>query len=108
METIEIKSLKTENPVNPWDFVVDSRSVLGNPFYESERYTSEDACEAYRKYFYNRINEFDTIILGEVRVLYCAYIEYGKLNLFCWEAPRKCHANTIREYLYAYLSSNIL
>lgn len=106
METIEIKSLKTETPENPWDFVVDNRSVLGNPFFENEWYSREDVCEAYKIYFYNRINTFDTIILEEVRILYYAYKEYGKLNLFCWEAPKKCHANTIREYLYNYLSNN--
>ena len=108
MEAIEIKNLKTETPVNPWDFIVDSSSVLGNPFTESEINSRDDVCRAYRIYFYNRINAYDVIIMDEIRRLYKAYRKHGRLNLFCWEAPKTSHANTIRDYLYVYISSNTL
>lgn len=94
---INIKNLRNEKPINPWDVRVDRKSPLGNPFfmkYESER---DLVCEKYKEWFHEEL--FDSVIQAELAILYDLLVKYGKLNLFCWCFPKRCHAETIKKYL---------
>jgi hypothetical protein len=45
----------------------------------------------------------DEVFVNELRRLYKIYQQYGKLELFCWCAPKRCHAETIKRFLEKYI-----
>ena len=103
---ITIKNLRYEKPKNPWDKkVCRGASPLGNPFHLNDTNNDEKremVCERYEGWFYEEL--FDSVIQAELYLLMGTYKKYGKLNLFCWCAPKRCHAETIKTYLEKRLS----
>jgi hypothetical protein len=91
---IEICNLRKEKPTHPYDIRVDRQSVLGNPFIMRKESERDKVCDEYEEYFYRRLKDCATM----QRVI-DRYKEYGKLRLFCWCAPKRCHAETIRDYI---------
>ena len=94
---IEIKNLRNEKPINPWDVKVDRSSFFGNGFKMKDESERDKVCEQYKKWFYDEL--FDSTMQAELFFLKDILEKYGKLNLFCWCAPKRCHAETIKEYL---------
>ena len=101
---IEIRNLRDSKPTQPWEVRVDRASVLGNPF----RMVSEDqrnaVCEQYEQYFNNIVRTKSNVeFMNELRRLFKLAKKHGKLRLFCWCAPKRCHAETIKKFLEQYL-----
>lgn len=94
---IEIKNLRNTRPSQPWDVRVDRQSVLGNPFHMHSESERDKVCDAYKACFVSSMQ--DPNFRKEFWRIYRIYMKYGKLNLFCWCAPKRCHAETIRKYL---------
>jgi len=95
---IIIKNLKKDYPIEPWDIRVDRKGPYGNPFrmvMESQR---DEVCDKYQKHFNSRI-ENDSLFKRQLMSLVDTYLTFGKLNLFCWCSPARCHAETIREWI---------
>lgn len=99
---IVIKNLRTERPTKAWQVKVDRSSVLGNPFYMASENQRDEVCNKYEAYF-NKKMDTDTRFREEVRRLYRIYRTYGTLELFCWCAPKRCHAETIKKFLEKYI-----
>ena len=102
---ITIKNLRNEKPKEEWQVKVDRSSVLGNPFIMNNENERQFVCNQYENWFNNgnvtlkipyekllKIND-------ELERLKELYKKYNKLELFCWCAPKRCHAETIKEYL---------
>ena len=102
MEKIRIKNLRVEKPYYVWQIRVVRASVLGNPYYMVSEAYRDEVCEKYKKYFEQQIKTNDAFI-NELRRLFLIYKKYGKLELFCWCAPKRCHAETIKEFLEKYI-----
>lgn len=99
-ERIIICNLRFEHPEFEYDIKVDRSSVFGNPFKFNVRSWAgrENSCNNYEKYFLNRVaNDFN--FSEEIYLLKYRFYKYKHLRLFCWCAPLRCHAETIREYL---------
>lgn len=101
---IEIRNLRDSKPTQPWEVRVDRASVLGNPF----KMVSEDqrnvVCEQYEQYFNDIVRTKSNVeFMNELRRLYKLAKQHGKLRLFCWCAPKRCHAETIKKFLEQYL-----
>ena len=94
---IDIKNLRGEKPRNPWDIVIDRRSVFGNPFYMRNEAERDEVCDKHKELIMGNLETF----IGDFLILYELYHKYGQLNLFCWCAPKRCHGETIREILLA-------
>ena len=95
---IRIKNLRNEKPTQAWQVKVDRSSVLGNPFYMATEAQRDEVCDKYEAYFERqvRLNEqFEE----ELRRLDDLHKDHGILELFCWCAPKRCHAETIKKYL---------
>jgi len=93
---ITIKSLRNERPKNTWDVKVDRSSILGNPFLMRDEALRNHVCDLYKEYF----DKKESISFkNELSRLAQIHKKYNKLNLFCWCAPRRCHADTIKEFL---------
>lgn len=95
---IRIKNLRNEKPYAPWQVRVDRSSILGNPFYMPTEAQRDEVCDKYEAYFEEsfRMNEQ---FKEELRRLYKLHKQYGILELFCWCAPKRCHAETIKKFL---------
>ena len=96
---INIINLKHSKPVKEYDAVVDRTSKLGNPFYMKSEAERDNVCDKYIEYFYRNIQASGSF-KTEVNRLVDLYKKHGHLNLFCWCAPKRCHAETIRKYIY--------
>ena len=96
---ITIENLRKCKPDKPYDFYIDRRSPVGNPFVLKDETGRDDACDFYEEYF-NRMLRFDNIEFNNYLNIMLKTLEvYGKLRLFCWCSPKRCHGETIRKYL---------
>ena len=101
---IEIKNLRDEFPIEPWQVKVDRSSILGNPFHMKDESERDKVCDMFKHSFAllfdgQIFNEKDELMLAELERLKELYKKYGKLELFCWCSPKRCHAETIKKYL---------
>lgn len=96
---IEIINLRYNKTENPYDIRVDRESVLGNPFYMKTELDRDKVCNMYHNYFAHMLSQNDKPFVNELQRLKEIHEEYNKLNLFCWCAPIRCHAETIKNWL---------
>lgn len=82
-----------------------AESPLHNPYRLFDESQRASCLSKFRKYFSDKINAGDKIIMDEIyRLVDVAYTQ-GYINLGCWcklkpPAPdRECHGDVIKEYL---------
>ena len=90
--------MRTEKPSALWDFRVDRASPVGNPFYMTKESMRDAVCDKYESYFYEQLR-INTVFAEYLQTMLKILKSYGKLRLFCWCAPKRCHAETIKEWL---------
>ncbi|API81865.1 hypothetical protein G20c_57 [Thermus phage G20c] len=73
-------------------------SVLGNPFRLKSEADRDRVCELYRDWLNEKLKT-NKAIRAELNRLYRLLIERGELELTCWCAPARCHAEEIAELL---------
>lgn len=99
---IEICNLRTEKPIYEYDLKVDrSNKILGNQYYMHNESERDLVCEQYKLWIYKKLLQKDKNVIAELERITKIYKKYGKLRLFCWCAPKRCHAETIREIILA-------
>ena len=96
---IIIKNLRFSKPQQAWQVRVDRASVLGNPFYMQSESQRDKVCDLYEAYFDEKMQDTSSKFYKEIQRLYGILKEYGELELFCWCAPKRCHAESIKKYL---------
>lgn len=109
---ITIENLRRTKPKYAYDVKVDRSSILGNPYYMKNEGKRDYVCDLYEERFNKLIDndkhwlevtlitqEYRTKFIHELRNLYELYRIYKQLRLFCWCAPKRCHAETIKRYL---------
>ena len=94
---IKIKNLRKNQPSKDYDIRVDRSSPLGNPFYMEAESKRDKVCDEYHIWFYE--NKHKIVFHQELFRIGEIYKKFGKLNLFCWCNPKRCHAETIKQYL---------
>jgi len=94
MAEIEICNLRYKHTIYPFDFRVDRSNVLGNPFYLHTEKGRNIVCDKYKIWLNQKLNK-DQKIIAEFDKIYQTYLHYGKLRLFCWCAPLRCHSEEI-------------
>lgn len=100
---ILIKNLRTERPSEPYQVRIDRKhSILANPYYMHSEEERDEVCDKYENYFYMHLHH-DQAFTEALRNLYRIARHYGKLELFCWCAPKRCHGETIKKFLLKYL-----
>lgn len=103
MSKVIIKNLRFSKPTNAWQVRVDRASVLGNPYHLENESQRDNVCELYKDYFNEKMKDINSAFYKEVERLYSLLKKHGKLELFCWCTPKRCHAETIKQYLEAKL-----
>ena len=94
---IEIMNLRNEKPSQPYDFYIDRRTPVGNPFQMNKESDREMVCDKYVGWF-NKQQE-DWLVVRYLERLERVYKKYDKLRLFCWCVPKECHGYTIKNFL---------
>ena len=101
---IEICNLRTEQVKFEYDVRVDrANPILGNRFRMTSESDRDKVCDMYEVWFNEQLAKQNEVLLNELRRLYVIYKRCGKLRLFCWCAPKRCHAETIRNFLNKYI-----
>ena len=99
---IQICNLKNEKPQYEWDVKVCRKtSLLGNPFIMSNESERNAVCDKYIEWIISQLDpgSKDRKVIDELLHLQKLYEQYGKLRLFCWCAPKRCHAETIKSLI---------
>jgi hypothetical protein len=100
---VEIVNLRFYKPSKPYDFYIDMRSPVGNPFHaKTGRMTLEerdDVCDAYDGYFKLAIKGGNVGISTWLNLVMKALRKHGKVRLFCWCVPLRCHGEIIKKWL---------
>lgn len=94
--------MRVEKPdlSKPWHIRVDRKSPLGNPFIMYCEEQRHDVCNKYHFWFYNQIEILkEPPFILELERIQKIYRKHGVLVLYCWCAPKRCHAETIRDWL---------
>ena len=99
VSTVTIKNLRYERPQAEWQVRVDRTSLLGNPFHMSDESQRNKVCDKYEAYFNWIMQMKSSAFYKEVERLLIIMKKHGKLELFCWCAPKRCHAETIKKYI---------
>lgn len=87
-----------------YDIRVDRKSVLGNPYYMKDESLRDEVCKKYEIYFKDKIKN-DEVFRKEVWRLINVYRKYGKMRLFCWCAPKRCHSETIKKFIEDFINT---
>ena len=101
---IEILNLRRSHTPELYDVIVDRRSVLGNRYRMGLGGRNRDnVCDAYAKWFKEMVVNRNDGVMAKLGHLQKLHKQFGTVRLFCWCAPQRCHAETIRDYLLGVL-----
>lgn len=104
---IEILNLRTHQCIHKYAYHVkiDRSNPLGNPFYMANESQRDKVCNQYQEWFNNTVLISKQVSsYTELLRLLDLYKKHGKLKLFCWCAPKRCHGETIKQWLESQLS----
>ncbi len=87
-----VMNLRLRQPVGEHEMRVDRSTKWGNPFVMGKHGDREQVISMYREHLWKQIQE------GEVTVDELASM--AGMNLYCWCAPKPCHANVIEQAAY--------
>ena len=74
-------------------------SALGNPFKLEYEFGRDAVIQQYELWLQKRINARDVRVCDELNRLYRIARDQDLLELTCWCAPKRCHADVIRNML---------
>ncbi len=87
-------------PSCEFDVRIDRKTVFGNPFRIESEEQRNYILDEHKKYFYERVKN-NADFENNIKQLMQIYKRNRLLNLFCWCYPKRCHAETIKEYILA-------
>ena len=97
--TVEVMNLHNSKPTELYDFFIDRRSALGNPFFMPSEGYRKAVIRKHKVFFKNAIKEKSNIH-NALKIIIAAGYTHRKVRLFCWCTPKKCHGDTIKKYLF--------
>lgn len=102
-DKVKIMNSGHARPCRPYDFWVDGRTPLGNPFVGKDGVHDDEhrdeVCDKYEKWFHQHVGGDDRELNRYLLRIKMALIVHNKIRLFCHCAPKRCHAETIKNYL---------
>lgn len=98
---IQICNLRHEKPSKQFDIIVDRTHILGCPFRLKSEADREAVIFRYELWLNSEITKGNQRVLDELNYLSELYTAHGELRLFCWCAPKQCHAEKIRDAIYS-------
>lgn len=83
-----------------------SNKVLGNKFIMNNESQRKVVCEQYERWFYEQIVKQNEDVRDELRRIFMIIKNNKKVAFGCWCAPKRCHTETILNYLKPHLIAN--
>lgn len=82
------------------DFRCDRSTPLGNPFYMLSEFQRDEVCDRFHDYFHENLNPDNAppaflTYLDQIMKAACE----SDIRLGCWCAPKRCHCQTIADYI---------
>lgn len=74
-------------------------SALGNPFYMANESQRNVVCDKYEVWFKEQILNNNPKVLAELELIKAKMNSNSPVNLQCFCAPRRCHGDTIANFL---------
>lgn len=75
-------------------------SALGNPFPMKNESERDEVCNKYEEYFYEQVVvKKNPRMLKQLQFIQDVLATKGYVNLGCFCAPKRCHCDTIKEYI---------
>ena len=99
---IEICNFQLIKPCRPYDFYIDRRTVLGNPFQITNLKNRNEICDEFDNWFKEIIKEDgwkETEMYLLLKKMIRKYEKEKRLRLFCWCSPERCHGETYKNYI---------
>lgn len=102
---IEILNIRRHGwPTEPYDFKIDRTTPVGNPYELTNEKDRDLVCEWYEEWFNDHLmneelihSDFSMYVM-KIREV---FRKYGKVRLFCWCSPRRCHGEVIKKHIEA-------
>ena len=96
---IKIANVKTFVDDGSIPIRVDRKTDLGNPYTMKNESMRDEVCDKYHKYFYKRLNDFKKDGFKSELAFITAKARSSDITLLCWCYPKRCHAETIRDFV---------
>lgn len=93
-------------PSRPYDFYIDLRSPLGNPYTLNEEDLDEE--NKYQFYFEKKIINKDYGFLMYLKRIITSYIDFGIVRLLCGCDKDFCHGRFIKEWIEKVINKEIV
>lgn len=77
---------------------IDRGTPLGNPFYMQDESQRDTVCDKYEEHFDKNV-ALEGDLRNEVIRLYRLVRDGYSINLQCWCAPKRCHGDTIKNFI---------
>ncbi len=79
---------------------IDRQSIYGNPYSMRRDENLRDiVCDQYEDYFHTKMNQQDSDIYKGITNMVHQLKQGKNINLMCWCKPKRCHGETIKNYL---------
>ena len=92
------------NNLKPYEIRVDrGNKILGNRFIMRNESERDSVCNEYQEWFDRQIANKDEEVLKELRRIWKIWKEHKTIYLYCWCAPKRCHAETIKNFLLKFI-----
>jgi len=103
---ISIENMHNRKPYGPYDVRCDRISPLGNHVGGTAKgilngvSRRDISCDIYDKWFKEQVLTYKAWeAYEELMRLRAIYREHGKLRIYCWCSPQRCHTETIKQWL---------
>ena len=93
--SVQIINLRTGQP---YDFRCDRQSPVGNPFAMHNEGERDTVCDKYAAYFNQAMNT-NKVFKEYMNRIAEHYRQHGTVTLACWCAPKRCHCETIKQWI---------
>lgn len=87
---------------NKCDYYIGRPSPLGNPFKMRKEEDRDKVCNKYERFFQLMLNNEDSDITNELKKVYALGKDKDRVILGCYCSPRRCHGDTIANFLNKY------
>lgn len=108
MQIGKIKVGRVKNPSTTFlNMRVDRESVLGNPFVMGDESNRDHVCDQYQVHLLEKIRANDKAIVGRLTDIYDLVMAGHDVQLNCWCAPKRCHADLIKRTVEKAVEKNL-
>lgn len=102
IKVVNKRTLTLPDRVNNCVIYCGRGSALGNPFHMRNERERDCVCDQYADYLPKKVSSHHSGIVRQLEYI-VEKAKKGDVFLECYCAPKRCHCDTIKEYVETYL-----